>query len=135
MTSENDFQRMLDRNPQDHFTRLVFADWLEERGDIRAEGYRALGVLRKDCTQNNHEFESDECPYWCYGRDGSVYDLPEDWFDLLEVRGKVAWDAPRWSERYDATRQELDDAAAIAFAKLPANRRVQLLNLQPASVA
>ena len=43
VTTEDDFQRALDKNPDDWQTRLVFADWLEERDDPRAEGYRALG--------------------------------------------------------------------------------------------
>ena len=33
MTTEDDFQRALDANPDDWQTRLVFADWLEDRGD------------------------------------------------------------------------------------------------------
>ena len=43
MTTEDDFQAALDANPNDWQTRLVFADWLDERGDVRASGYRALG--------------------------------------------------------------------------------------------
>jgi uncharacterized protein (TIGR02996 family) len=46
LTTEDDFQNALDANPEDHQTRLVFADWLQERVDPRAEGYRALGRLR-----------------------------------------------------------------------------------------
>ena len=47
MTTEDDFQAALDADPENWQTRLVFADWLQERGDPRAEGYRALGVLRR----------------------------------------------------------------------------------------
>jgi uncharacterized protein (TIGR02996 family) len=47
MTTEDDFQRALDADTTDWQTRLVFADWLEEQGDPRADGYRALGVLKK----------------------------------------------------------------------------------------
>ena len=47
MTSEDDFQAALDTSPDDWQTRLVFADWLQERGDPRAEGYRALAVHRR----------------------------------------------------------------------------------------
>lgn len=35
MTTEDDFQAALDANPEDWQTRLVFADWLQERGDSR----------------------------------------------------------------------------------------------------
>ena len=47
MTTEDDFQVALDTNPGDWRTRLVFPDWLPERSDPRADGYRALGVLRR----------------------------------------------------------------------------------------
>ena len=46
VTTGDDFQRRLDEHPDDFQTRPVFADWLEERGDPRAEGYRALGRFR-----------------------------------------------------------------------------------------
>lgn len=44
MTTEDDFQAAT--HPDDWQTRLVFADWLEECGDPRAVGYRALGFRR-----------------------------------------------------------------------------------------
>src|SRR5262245_54586051 len=47
MTTEDDFQRTLDATPEDWQTRMVFADWLDERGDPRAAGYRALGKLTR----------------------------------------------------------------------------------------
>jgi uncharacterized protein (TIGR02996 family) len=47
VTTEDDFQAALDANPGDHHTRLVFADWLEERGDERAEGYRYFGRYKR----------------------------------------------------------------------------------------
>ena len=46
MTSENDFQVALNANPDDHNTRLVFADWLQNRNDPRAEAYRASESLQ-----------------------------------------------------------------------------------------
>jgi uncharacterized protein (TIGR02996 family) len=42
MTNESDFQDLIDRNPKCHVLKEMFADWLQERGDPRAEGYRAL---------------------------------------------------------------------------------------------
>jgi len=39
------FQAQLDANPGDSLCRQVFADWLDERGDIRAAGYRKLGEM------------------------------------------------------------------------------------------
>ena len=44
---EDAFQTALDTNPADFAVRLIFADWLEDRGDWRAAGYRWMGVHRK----------------------------------------------------------------------------------------
>jgi uncharacterized protein (TIGR02996 family) len=44
VTDEEVFQRAIAENPGDDTIRLLFADWLEERGDRRAE------FLRLDCT-------------------------------------------------------------------------------------
>jgi uncharacterized protein (TIGR02996 family) len=40
MTDEAGFLRALQENPADDDARLVYADWLEERGDIRGEYLR-----------------------------------------------------------------------------------------------
>lgn len=55
MTTEDDFQNAIDASPDDWNARLVFADWLQEQGDPRAEGYRALGAL-KWCPFGLHGF-------------------------------------------------------------------------------
>ena len=46
-TTEDQFQNYLDEHITHHMTRLVFADYLEDIGDPRAEGYRVLGKLKK----------------------------------------------------------------------------------------
>jgi len=46
-TEEAAFWSHLDANPSDSVARLVFADWLQERGDLRAEGMRVLGLLKR----------------------------------------------------------------------------------------
>src|SRR4030095_7215507 len=38
---------MLAAHPDDHATRLILADFLDERGDPRGPGYRALAILRR----------------------------------------------------------------------------------------
>ncbi len=48
MTTEDDFQCALDRNPGDWQTRLVSVDWLQEHGDPRA------GMRRVQPTKGNH---------------------------------------------------------------------------------
>jgi uncharacterized protein (TIGR02996 family) len=138
MTEEEAFQRALDANPSDWQTRLVFADWLEERNDPRAGGYRALGLRRCQPVPTN-ETPGEHPERWaCPGyvtvecaksrpkaralRPG----LPGDWHGLI----------PKWHEgdiefddvwRCRKTRREVEDAAALAFSNLPAERRAELL--------
>ncbi len=40
MKEEQGFLDALRENPDDNATRLIYADWLEERGDIRGEYLR-----------------------------------------------------------------------------------------------
>jgi len=114
---------MLDADPADWQTRLIFADWLEERDDARAEGYRALGA--------NLLFPgtSDSFPCWWGRRDNLSGMEPEerhgglliDWFFALPAAYRSFW----WADY--SSRREAEDAAAIAFAKLPPERRAELL--------
>lgn len=122
MTTEDDFQRQLDANPDDHHTRLVFADWLQERDDPRATGYRALGVLGRNADRPNLK-----CPYWYKSEFGSgSHALPNAWYALLDMPGKGSANCPQWGKGM-ATRRECENAAALAFARLSAERRAELL--------
>lgn len=123
MTTEDDFQKALDACPSDWQTRLVFADFLEERGDERAEGYRAMGVLGLYPRSSG---------WWWYCSDNrndrEHCDLPSDWFRKVKMRGKSRHFAPCANKRpKGAERRESEDAVARAFAKLPAERRAALL--------
>jgi uncharacterized protein (TIGR02996 family) len=125
MTTEDDFQRALDVDTTDWQTRLVFADWLAERGDPRAEGYRALGTLRWTPWRTI----GFRWRWWDLGhflsmrsiaREPYHGDLPGDWFGLVEgelVSHHKAFD----------TRALAEDAAALAFGFLPMRRRRSLL--------
>lgn len=42
MTTEEDFRVTIDANPHDWTLRAVFADFLQDRGDPRAEGHRVM---------------------------------------------------------------------------------------------
>lgn len=121
MTTEDDFQRALDANPKDWQARLVFADWLQERGDVRAEGMRALGELRLHPLIGKRGNRCGQAVYLLMGlstdREG-VY-LPDDWHYL---GGGWHW--------YPA-RREAEDAAALGFSQLPAKRRAELLAARP----
>lgn len=128
------FQRQLDDQPDDHTCRLVFADWLDEHGDERAEGYRALGrnrlVPRYAANERFRDFGHWICGFTTTGRPyGCV--LKESWHSLLE---KVWVDAPEgWHLSWGGmrtqypTRRIAEDLAAVAFTRLPAARRAELL--------
>ncbi len=143
MTAEDDFQRALDTNPGDWQTRLVFADWLQERGDSRAEGYRVLGQLRRLPTSAFKKTD-DRTPWhlWVvedkveslistFGRKATTLRkaaLPRDWCQaIFEANEKAHLNFSGGWCGYADTRREADDAAALAFAALPADRRAELL--------
>jgi uncharacterized protein (TIGR02996 family) len=125
MTTEDDFQRQLAAVLFDWHTRLVFADWLTERDDPRAEGYRAMGHLQRAPEY----FKSASAWVWLNTHWAVSYDnndgiraatLPDDWYDLLPMNQHQCAE-----ERKDL-RDALDDAAR-AFTQLPPARRAELL--------
>jgi uncharacterized protein (TIGR02996 family) len=84
VTTEDDFQAALDENPEDWQTRLVFADWLDERGDERGPGYRALGLQRHRPPRGNGYVWFNAANY---GRI-TFENLPADWFhELFHEKG------------------------------------------------
>jgi uncharacterized protein (TIGR02996 family) len=133
VTTEDDFQSALDKNPGDWQTRLVFADWLQEHEDPRAEGYRILGRLRK--VGCNTVSGTSDVPEWrphtemCW----FVYDpsfrygwlthaeLHEDWVAEMGF-GRCT---TKWSRDFD-NRRATEDAAARAYARLPAHTRAEI---------
>lgn len=131
MTSENDFQAALDADPTDHHTRLVFADWLQDRGDPRAEGYRALGVQRLRPVLNDYArwafgWMAAGCKtYPAWFRHG-VCLLPTAWYSVLYEVNDIS-NMTRYSYTERRTRREAEDMAALAFARLPAAYRAELL--------
>lgn len=126
MTTEDDFQRALDKNPEDWQTRLVFADWLQERGDVRAEGYRALGATRRTPNTGSslaYQYTS-EPEQALIIRQQRQYMLPLDWYKLADPE----WDRAACGPFFKVSRREAEDTAARAFTKLPAARRAELLS-------
>ena len=90
MTTEDDFQRALDANTDDWQTQWVFADWLDEHADPRAEGYRVLGTLRLWSDMSySIRFVYRSSPDWtpAISADRSV--LPQDWYEPL-LRGELS---------------------------------------------
>ena len=132
-TAEEDaFHAMLDLNPDDHTTRKVFADWLEERGDPRAEGYRALGALGwvpylvgVPLQWTTGTYNVPDSP------DRSM--LPYRWAEVASVGKSRSPGFPTDSHRHDnfwfgvATRRELEDAVALAFGTLTPDEKAEIL--------
>jgi uncharacterized protein (TIGR02996 family) len=136
VTTEDDFQAALDEHPDDWQTRLVFADWLQECGDPRADGYRALGVRRRvpePYTNSLHPGRwkgATEYTFWGLVLPHEYDKAPErieaDWFAGIP-RDESNPDDRGGNYRSRPTRRAIEDAAALAFAKLPAERRAELL--------
>lgn len=57
MNDERTFLSAISTNPTDWTTRLVYADWLEERGDVRSEFVR-LQVRLVDLSPGDPEYPS-----------------------------------------------------------------------------
>jgi uncharacterized protein (TIGR02996 family) len=143
VTTEDDFQAALDAQPDDWQTRLVFADWLQERGDPRAEGHRALVAIGRravPCQMATtggvpglvlYIFGTDRMSVTSTYRiayEGCI--IPFDWFRLLGGSMFAVQRGSIW--RHYRTRREAEDAATAAFAGLPPRRRAKLLAPQPA---
>jgi uncharacterized protein (TIGR02996 family) len=136
VTTEDDFQTALDANPNDWQTRAVLSDFLEDRGDPRAAGYRALAARqwRPYLPPNNVRWTIAN--YRVAGQD-DVSDLPDDWFALV-------WEAVPKRDRTRSSkglwvavesRREAEDVAARAFAALPPDRQRELLAAPAAAPA
>jgi uncharacterized protein (TIGR02996 family) len=138
MTTEADFQAALDANPNDWQTRLVFADWLDEHGDPRAAGYRALGALRRTPFPWRNPPDADGVLRWLYHNGTGTYNgrpipddhrLPADWIGAISKDGRtqpliMCYDV---GDGTPLPRSAMEDAAARAFLKLPDKRRATLL--------
>lgn len=130
MTTEDDFQNALAAAPRDWQTLLVFADWLQENGDTRAEGYRAMGMRRAapsffDTADVWVWLNSHHATYYAKNAEMRAATLPDDWYDFLPRAKSMTC-----AEERRKLNSALNDAAR-AFAKLPSERRVELLVAVP----
>ena len=151
MTTEDELNAALDRDPGNGFLRLLLADWLDEHaavnpcercsgrgllpstdGDFNycdhcsgtgtvsdgrrecAAGYRVLAALR--LRPYFHHYTGRW--YWSCTVTGRSYSsvLKESWFLLLPGRRNAY-----------PTRREAEDAAALAFGRLPADVQARIL--------
>lgn len=138
VTTEDDFQRAIDADLTDWQTRLVFADWLEDRGDPRAPGYRALGTRRMLVSHGTNAKRQEVAArgstqlWWWTTIAGRRDSVPTDWFALIEgLEPKDELFKPRATGHNCNTRRDAEDAAALAFGKLPAARQAELLAERP----
>lgn len=120
---EGAFQDHLDAHPDDWFARTVFADWLDENGDPRAEGYRAMGLWR---LVPDVDYRVIYCyrpglmfPLWANRAVGWL--LPEDWYQPA-----LRWNSDIRIVAHEPRRDQ-EDKVALAFARLPAGRRQELI--------
>jgi uncharacterized protein (TIGR02996 family) len=131
VTSEDDFHRMLDEKPDDWQTRLIFADWLQDCGDPRAEGYRAIAAQRRHPLQGHNRNTPTwwwHCPPPGSAPTATHNNLPADWFARLPPGPGTDLYWPSFNIGNGVkTRRECEDALALAFASLPAARRAELL--------
>ena len=116
MDEEAGFNLALDAHPEDMITRAVYADWLEERDDPRAPGYRELILLRKfprpyTAQVDDPRFMYPIVWYWGHGLGNNPGLLPRGWFDLLPALRIGSLDLWRVFE----SRREAEDAAASTF--------------------
>ena len=149
MTTEKDFQDMLDADPFDHNTRLVLAEWLMEYNDPRAEGYAALAFNRIVPYRGRPRegYIDNKIPGWSLWGGGGAYwelnrneegksgNIPNEWRDLLEPTGHYLNDIDGNANVeslgfWKPTRKECEDCAALAFNKLNAEYKRKLLNPQ-----
>jgi uncharacterized protein (TIGR02996 family) len=139
MTSEEDFLRKLDENPDDWQTMLVLADWLQDRDDPSHEGWRAIVRL----GLRPWWFSWSMCwGFWSEENQGRKKDIgekkhffPHDWFLLVEKNRIIGvhTDTIEFEVHTPSGRDvkshvgDIYKALAVAFAKLPEARRDELL--------
>lgn len=136
---EAGFNAALDANLIDHDTRLVYADWLQDRDDPRAAGYRALGLLRRFPRTTIRKVSPNDKDHslfayttagnvWAYSwaYDGAfcsdaflAFGLPKLWI-VHVVTDSTLYPSTNhqagWREW--CTRKDMEDAAALGFAAL-----------------
>lgn len=123
MHTEADFQDALDLDINNWQLRLVFADWLQEQGDSRAAGYRALGRLRL------YPLNERSCRLFCFLNDRASPEhaqhiLPTNWQEALlsMCNATTTGMVMDWFSR-----QKAEDTVALAFLLLPPERQQELM--------
>jgi uncharacterized protein (TIGR02996 family) len=150
--TEAALQRALDEDPTNATIRLALADHLDEEGDPRGPGYRAMGVLGIhispycllvwNATHYRHLFDPHQRPHdaaipiadlvWPHYSHGSARNdcawqmVPPDWFEHTThtpESGGYFFSCTTTPK----TRAGLEDQIAAAFTKLKARRQAELI--------
>ena len=129
--NESAFHAALDADPDNHAIRGVFADWLEERGDRRAHGYRwmfANGKRPRKAKWNRRG--SEEVGIWDWwirrGEENPKYYQPATWTDrpsdlprkIYLCLSGVRWGGKDGNFSSYFSRRAAEDALAHAIADL-----------------
>lgn len=158
---EQGFLQEILNNPQEETVRLVYADWLEDRGDPRATFLR-LDLALRSCSPDHAQRRDAEEELSCLRKE-----IEQAWLDKIELRGtgdssqfypsckclEASYSDEPWQElefhienqdtECDAWKQLLDnieEAAAdgredfVPLNNMPLSGRRQIVTL-PASIA
>jgi uncharacterized protein (TIGR02996 family) len=141
MTTEDDFQHALDATIDDWQTRLVFADWLQDRNDPRSVGYYVLGLCqiyprrafntKPGGNQSCYSGSASTCYEWwirTFADDsgGPANILP--WFDHLTGGYQYPENDDERVRSMDyESRRAADEAAVAAFLGLPPGVRSDVI--------
>jgi|GEM_PF-4915962 len=123
VTTEDDFHRLIDKKPDDWHTRLVFADWLEDRGDPRSGGYRAIALQKRRPLQGRHR--DTDTWWWHRSNSAKVEDfhnhIPQDWFALLPAGdgSESFWPPQRWNQEPARMRRRAGPGVLSASIRAP----------------
>lgn len=118
MTTEQEFQNILDKTPEDAHTRWVLADFLEERNDPRAPGYRELGRLQRYPNHFIRTVVAEINNIYSFYQPGEFY--PQANFQtsqpIPEQHVLPYWWVKRIGRPYFHSRKECEDQAAQTYA-------------------
>lgn len=117
MTTSTDFESQLDYNPSDWTLRSIYADWLEEQGNPRAESMRWM-VANEKCPRKSgtavHVVAYESWDWWRQEQAHSIKPsskLPDQIFDSLSDKH---WES--WRESLTRIAAELDLHNALVKA-------------------
>lgn len=142
MTEEDAMQAAIDAAPLDRLPRLVFCDWLDERNDPRAEGYRVLAEYDRwphhigpEDTSAGYDADGTFA-FWSATEEWPESVLHDhEWWCAWRARVRVAQGLPAEGMTYHSgtlpyrvgSRREAFDLAALAWSDLKPGHKADCL--------